>query len=370
MSTTLLRPVTGTRKRRDVKAAIRKLALKIGPGGKLPTVREFCQSLGVAKATVDTALDALETDGAIRRKHGSGIYVTSRIHQRTIGLVFGGNIFRFGVSPFYSMLIGACARRAKGHNENFSFFLDLPETEGASLPVHRDLADAIQRRRLHGMLLAGMGRPEQLDWLRGQSIPCVIYSPSLREPNVARFDFHEMTRLGVESLVSQGCRRIGMLAGLGYARPLDDDVCGYVTALAGHGLEQRPEWIVDCPLNADGEIPLTNEEHGYEMMKRMFTGWSRAEASRFPDSVVSTDDMLTRGALVAARKLGLEIGRDVRIATHANKGSPALKGFEGELTLLEIDLDELIEPMFGMLETLMDGRKPEQEIILVKPRLA
>ena len=124
-------------------------------------------------------------------------------------------------------------------------------------------------------------------------------------------------------------------------------------------------------LSRSGEYTLTNEEQGYQLMNELFRGWRKGECrgDHYPDGVVCTDDMYTRGALVAARKLGLVIGCDVRIATHVNKGSPALNGHEGELTLLEVDLQELIEAMFEMLETLMSGEKPEREVVSVAPKL-
>ena len=68
--------------------------------------------------------------------------------------------------------------------------------------------------------------------------------------------------------------------------------------------------------------------------------------------------------------MGVRIGDDLRIATHLNKGSSALRGYEQELTLLEIDLQELIEAMFDMLETLMAGGTPAREMVMIKPKPA
>jgi DNA-binding LacI/PurR family transcriptional regulator len=73
---------------------------------------------------------------------------------------------------------------------------------------------------------------------------------------------------------------------------------------------------------------------------------------------------------VAAWKLGVRIGRDLHIATHLNQGSSAQRGYDQELTLLEVDLQELIEAMFDVLETLMAGGTPAQEMVMIKPKLA
>lgn len=45
------------------------------PGDRLPSETEFCSETGLAKGTVRKAFDKLETEGYIRRVHGSGTYV-------------------------------------------------------------------------------------------------------------------------------------------------------------------------------------------------------------------------------------------------------------------------------------------------------
>ena len=87
------------------------------------------------------------------------------------------------------------------------------------------------------------------------------------------------------------------------------------------------------------------------------------------DGVVINDDMMTRGALVAAKKLGLTIGSDLKIATHANKGSSALSEQESALTLMELDPNDFVEAMFGMLERLMAGGELSANPVLVSPKL-
>ena len=77
-----------------------------------------------------------------------------------------------------------------------------------------------------------------------------------------------------------------------------------------------------------------------------------------PNGIVSTDDMLTQGLLMALGRHGLRAGEDVRIATQANQGSPALLGWEDRITRLEFAPIEIVATMFAALEALMDGETP------------
>ena len=79
--------------------------------------------------------------------------------------------------------------------------------------------------------------------------------------------------------------------------------------------------------------------------------------------------MMARGALVALSKLGLRPGTDIKIATHLNKGSTALHGYEGDLTIVEIDPAEIVAALFSMLETLMNGEKPAAPVVSVRAKL-
>jgi DNA-binding LacI/PurR family transcriptional regulator len=371
MPLTTLKPVSGNRRREAAKLALRALALKIGPNGKLPTIKELCQSLDVAKATVDTALDALEAEGVIRRKHGSGIYVTPRIGQKNIALVFGNNVFGADVSPVYPHIIERSRERAASHNENFSFFLDLPSMQAdmPQVPVHGDLAEAIASGRVHGILLGIRNSVEEEVWLRAQGVPLVSLSLPAEYPFSVTVDYDALIRLSVQALAEQGCRRIGMITPFGYCR--DDasafqhrDREAFAESLSRLGLPQQKEWIWEDRTQHD-DLTETREQQGARALRELLGD----RPGPHPDGLVIADDMLTRGVLAAARQQGVSVGETVKIASHANKGSPALAEWAGQLTLVEVDPDEIVEAMFGMLERLMNGVGVEEKVAVIKPRV-
>jgi len=78
--------------------------------------------------------------------------------------------------------------------------------------------------------------------------------------------------------------------------------------------------------------------------------------------------MMTRAALTILSQMGVKIGVDVRIASHTNRDSDILLGYEDKLTLLEIVPSEIVSVMFAQLETLMDGL-PAAPVVMIGPHL-
>jgi DNA-binding GntR family transcriptional regulator len=51
------------------------------PGDRLPTLADLQQQYGVAKGTIQNAIEQLRTDGLVIGRRGSGIYVAGRGHS-------------------------------------------------------------------------------------------------------------------------------------------------------------------------------------------------------------------------------------------------------------------------------------------------
>lgn len=366
---TTFAPITSRQKTKEIIAQLKNLAQEEGPDFKLPTVRDLCREFQVSSATLDDALWNLEQQGVIRRRQGSGIFVSSNVNRKTVALAFGKNTFESESSPFCSILLRECEKRVQSHNENFSFFLDIPGlgTQQGGVPVHRDLADAIAAGRLQGIILAGRGSPEQEEWMRKQGIPVVGLQSNNSEGETVTIDYSALIRMGVDALADQGCRRIALISPFENlpeeVSSWNEDVPVFLDAVKKRGLPSRPEWIQKRGIHFPELKP--GEEFARAAMEKLF---ALPEAER-PDGIVIPDDMVTRGVLASAARLGLSLGRDVKIATHANKGSEVLEKEAKRLTLLEINPAEIARAMLDMLETLMDGKTCREQFVLVGPRL-
>jgi DNA-binding LacI/PurR family transcriptional regulator len=78
---------------------------------------------------------------------------------------------------------------------------------------------------------------------------------------------------------------------------------------------------------------------------------------------------MAQGALMTLSRLGIAIDKDVVLATHANRGSAVLHGYEGEIIRLEYDPAEIVQVLFDQLERQMEGGIASPQEIIIKPKL-
>lgn len=386
MMTTRLQPVKGKDKVAQVKRQCLALAQRLGSGNKLPAIRDLCHDLQVTITTVDAALRSLETEGVVVRKHGSGVYVSPRLGQKTIGLVFSRHVFRDPTAQqFYDQLLDLCRQRAQSRQERFSLYVDLAAsparpTEDAA---HWELLEDLQNRRLHGILRVCDLPADVLQCTRELNIPVAGLGTSgpRNDPLTIAIDWPELVRIGVESLAQQGCKTLGLITPFGFWRTphspsvtrhgvWNDDIKAFANTLSRINLTSHPHLIWEyhpTPEECSGISEyITNEERGYHALKSLYTN----RAVPRPDGILILDDTMTKGAISAMQSLDLQLGKDLHLATHANRGSSGLRGYRDRLTLLEIDVQAMVEQMFQILEGAWNGKSPTGSVSLLKPILS
>jgi DNA-binding LacI/PurR family transcriptional regulator len=388
MTSVKLLPIQHQNKTQAIRSSLMELANSLGPEARLPTMLELRDSLGVSVVTLNRALSELEAQGVISRRHGVGIFVASQLGQKTIGLVFDRSMLGLNASQFWDMLISKARDRASSHNEKFSLFLAMG-SHNEALQIPHDLKNAVTQGRLHGIIFVG---PDQaaVQWLE-QQLPLVAYA-NIHASHYVSNDGAEMVRLGTQSLVKQGCRRIGLWIPTGLWVGPDQPGESYAhmdvfrKALKSAGLPFHPEWVKEdysrVPIpekNAAGLPPkaveaasersgvASFEEQGYYVALNTFGGKNARHAR--PDGVVVINDLMTRGVIAALSKLNLKLGTDIKIATHANKDSTTFLGYEDDLTRVEVDVAEIVNTMYEMLETRIAGGELPLQRVFLKPHL-
>jgi len=358
MSGVTLHPVTGRRKAHAAATTIRELASSMGPGWKLPTVVEMCKSLNVAFGTLDAALTRLERQGLIERKRGSGIYVSDRIHQKTIGVVFGGDIFSEGFSPFWSLMLLAVRQQAGDHRFTPRAFLDVAEGRDG-LGGHAQLMEDLESRRLHGLLLFAP-LPGQAATLRSYGVPLVVLCGEDPQDPTVTMDMLAVHPLAARELAARGCRRVALMAH--HALPHRPALEGEL-ARAGAPDAEVVDWSYDTWA---GIIPGagTRERLAHELARRMI---AERHAAPLPDGVLSLDDTMARGLVIAMQQAGLRPGRDVHVASVVHTGSPVLDLFARELIPIEYDPARIVRAMLTMLGELTAGRTLRENPVLIGP---
>jgi DNA-binding LacI/PurR family transcriptional regulator len=353
-----------------VRDQLTELAYRLGPGAKLPTVVELRESLGISGTTLHTALGDLEAQGILNRRHGVGIYVSDALHHKNIALLCASRFYRVpGLSPFWDMLVEQARRRAAEHDEGFQLHFIQPTTTDA-VPISDSLRADIEAGRIDGLLVIGADQ-ETMNRLTAYGIPTVIFAGP--GPHTVGLQTQSVTTEGVMILAEQGCQRIAHWSPVAaYQRtehPAEETHTRtlFREALAKAGLTFDPTLYDDnyrlIPWPG-GETHLSNQEQGYETARRVFS----QPRESWPDGIISTDDMLTRGALTFMERSGIRVGKEVRMVSHANIGSQVLLGYEDDLTLIEVDPSEVVGGMFSQLETMMRGETPASPHLTVYPK--
>jgi DNA-binding LacI/PurR family transcriptional regulator len=340
----------------EVEDALLEMATLRGPGIKLPTIQELCDQFDTCRPTLDRALASLEQRGVIRRKRGSGIYVSPGIHQNTIGVVFGGDIFAARFSPYWGLLLQAVREQTGARADlRTQAYMDISQGHDG-LGGHGQLVEDLEAKRLDGLLLF-IEAPGLLDHLAAYGVPVV--APGVSGSNgCAVYDPSAKLRLFAEALAARKCRRVALMPSIAdFRQPLEQ-------ALRKAGVADAEVSVPYADLQPTAETP--HEEVGHEIMQRILSDGS----GRLPDAVVSLeDDTLARGAITALLQAGLKPGRDIQVASQVNKGSPVLKLHAADIIQIEIDPAEIVRIGLATLETRMAGRTPERKPVLLAPVL-
>lgn len=356
-----------------VRMELECLANRLGPEQKLPSIRELALTMGASVSTLTGALDDLESQNLVYRKHGVGIFVSpSRV--KSIWLICDSQFFSHGHSPFWDVFMDEARARAAQHNEHLSLHFTLPQGR-PDATLHHALVDEMQSGRVHGIIGVGLSR-SAARWIQDQGVPFTAFAGWA--PFIVALYHTEVVRLGVEALVSKGCRRISLWKPTEAANPERDNKLQvdrvpevFETAMRLHGLVPEPALV---RMDQSGEAPVSVDsfqQQGYRIVKDVF---ERDELR--PDGVIITDDTMTRGALLAMARHGIHPGRDLQLVSHSNRGTGVLLDDE-QVIRVEFDPAEVVRRLFALLETLMAGQEPEgavryyidSQALLIEPKV-
>ncbi len=294
------RPIRET-KLQSVCLELTELVQRLGPEAKFPTIRELAESLPASVATINQALQELEAQGLVVRRHGVGIFVAPHLPRQRIALICRPEFFQaIGSSPFWGLLLEHAKQRATEHKEELQlFFTD----------------DNFSPSSFHGVIGIGLEYCVIKRIVAG-GLPVVAFAGP--GAYAVGFDHDLLLAQGRAALESLGCQR-----------------------------------ILEIPST---ESAPSKQYEAYLWGQRLFT----QPQALWPDGVLSGDDMLTAGFLGAVHEAGVALGEVLQLATHANAGSPTLLGWEPKLIQLEVSPKEIIEQLFDLLEAQLRREAPRE----------
>ena len=268
----------------------------------IPTLADVAQAAGVSTATVSRCLNGpdrvakhtydkvMQTVNHLGYTPNFGARAMAAKRTFTIGAIIPtmeNAIFARGLQAFQETL------HASGYNLLVSSSAYQPELEAEQIR-------ALVARGVDGLLLIGYERARGIyEFLERRSIPSVLAWTSLADHASVGFDTCAAMRMLTDRVLSMGHTRIGIISGIVQGNDrAEGRLRGILESAAAHGLD---------PL----ELPVI--ETAYEIENGAAAFESLMRADRKPTVVMCGNDVLAAGAISGARKLGLDIPKDVSV---------------------------------------------------------
>ncbi|MER3552958.1 MAG: LacI family transcriptional regulator [Meiothermus sp.] len=314
----------------------------------MPTIKDVAKLAGVSIATVSNVLSggryvSPELRGAVLGAVRSLGYVPNGVAQslrsrrtRTLGLLIPEI-----TNPFFSGLVKAIERsaRERGYQVLLSSSEENPDLEF-------DLTLSLASRQVDGLIV--IPTHDSPEYLGRLGLPVVLLD---RIGGTERFDRVGVdnvgaARIGTEFLLSQGHRRILLLASTLELSNIRERVEGYKQALEGVNLKYDPELVVACGREASA-VRVALE----------------AIQKHRPTALFAATNRISLLAVQAIRELGLAFPQQISLL--------GFDDFEWS-TLLEPYLTTVVQPLEALgatacgllLERLREPSRPPQTVLL------
>jgi DNA-binding LacI/PurR family transcriptional regulator len=317
------------------------------PGARLASEAELARRFRVSVLTLRQALSVLAHAGMIERRHGSGTYVSD--HQQRKGVAIGTVSHRGQNSNAFQtrlfLLLSELFRR-EGYRCR-SYVAPLGFLEGWA-----ELAEDVEYGRVAGAAFVAMNAESIEVPFAEKSVPFVGGASGVS----VVLDYADLARRGVRHLAEQGCRKIALMQWAASGPPTSTAYTAFRAAMRDCDLPIRPEWIRQC------EPPETSGT-GWRNFREI---WS-ARGDEKPDGLLVTDDFLFHEAAMAILDAHIDMPRQLRIVTHANKGSGLTYPFP--VSRLEVDVHEWAETIVRQLIASMNDEQVGARVHKIRARL-
>jgi DNA-binding transcriptional regulator YhcF (GntR family) len=330
----------------QIAADLRKLIrVELAPGNLLPGEHALAARYSVHRMTVRQALDVIAREGLIDRQQGKGSVVVDQAATGECAIAIRPELLDQGRFPFYGMVCKALVDAVGAANPSWSVRMHMGK-ETASGRTFPETLDLLEPRILPHLRGVYSFHPlfELEDKLLAAHVPVVSVAENGQYTVFVARD--TLFKEGLAHLKSVGCRTLGVIWALSKGRDWREDL--YATWMArwldAGALDSHPEWVEPFPCEA------ITERAGYESFLRLWQGASR------PEGILVADDIMCRGVLRAALHLGIELPRDLRLVTHANRGVEF--PYHKPVTRVEFDPAELVRRAVKLMGQLQEGRKP------------
>ncbi|MFT3784798.1 MAG: substrate-binding domain-containing protein [Tepidisphaeraceae bacterium] len=315
-------------------------------GDRLPSEFDLVKQTGASRPTVARALRELQTVGLIRRRVGSGSYVSkqaSAVQHKLLGLL----IPRLGETEIFEAISGQITRDAERSHYGL-LWGDIAQSSNPKLIADRT-CEPYLRQRVAGVFFAPLelsaGKDEVNERIvtifQEAKIPVVLLDRDLKPfPNRSRFDLVGIDNFAVgymlaEHLVQRGAKRTMFVAQPFSAETVQGRIAGAYAALSAAKQVPAADWLQQLDVNNPVAVR------------------AMIEAGK-PDAIICANDKTAAELMQSLGKFGVQVPNHIRVVgvddvRYAKLLSPALTTVHqpcnaiGE-TAMQLMIDRIARP--------------------------
>lgn len=268
----------------------------------------------------------------------------------TVGVVTFERLFNETASFYWKMYQGLTMQTVK---QNCFMMLEVIAIADEERLMRPKLLD---EERVDGLIVIGKPEREYLKMLyQNKKFPMVFldfYDDELIVDSVISEGYYGMYRM-TEYLIQRGHEKIAFVGMLMYTESITDRYFGYSKALLEHGIEQRPEWIIDDRNAEDGCMGLP---YRISLPK-----------DNMPTAFVCNNDVTAYALIRQLKEEGYRVPEDISVVgyddyLHVDLG-------ESRITTYAVDIERMTQTALEVLSRRINDGMTDARVHVVSGRL-